>query len=117
MLIAQGTDIPNIDCVLLARPTRSRNLLVQMIGRGMRIGTTKTDCHVIDTTASLANGVVSVPTLFGLDPSETISEATVLQLVQKSSSYSLEATKCSPLSLNSGDWPGSYSPSVTYIGK
>lgn len=27
-ILTEGTDIPNIDCVLLARPTRSKNLLV-----------------------------------------------------------------------------------------
>ena len=30
-IYTEGTDIPNIDCVLLARPTRSRNLLVCLL--------------------------------------------------------------------------------------
>lgn len=29
-VFTEGTDIPNIDCVLLTRPTRSKNLLVQV---------------------------------------------------------------------------------------
>lgn len=74
-VFTEGTDIPNIDCVLLARPTKSRNLLVQMIGRGMRLYPGKTDCHVIDMVASLETGIVTVPTLFGLDPSEILKEA------------------------------------------
>lgn len=74
-VFTEGTDMPNIDCVLLARPTKSRNLLVQMIGRGMRLYPGKTDCHVIDMVASLETGIVTVPTLFGLDPSETVKEA------------------------------------------
>jgi len=69
----EGTDIPNIDCVLLARPTKSRNLLIQMIGRGMRLFPGKENCHIIDMVASLQTGIVTVPTLFGLDPSETIT--------------------------------------------
>ncbi len=36
-VFTEGTDIPNIDCVLLTSASRSRNLLVQMIGRGMRL--------------------------------------------------------------------------------
>ncbi|KAI9731148.1 MAG: hypothetical protein M1834_005341 [Cirrosporium novae-zelandiae] len=76
-VFTEGTDIPNIDCVLLARPTKSRNLLVQMIGRGMRLHPTKDNCHVIDFVTSLQVGVVSAPSLFGLDPSELIDEATV----------------------------------------
>jgi len=72
-VFTEGTDIPNIDCVLLARPTKSRNLLVQMIGRGMRLHPGKEDCHIIDMVASLRTGIVTTPTLFGLDPSETIT--------------------------------------------
>lgn len=30
-LLTEGTDIPNIDCVVIARPTRSRNVFVQMV--------------------------------------------------------------------------------------
>ncbi|KAI9769790.1 MAG: hypothetical protein M1840_003784 [Geoglossum simile] len=69
-VFTEGTDIPNIDCVLLARPTRSRNLLVQMIGRGMRLHPGKENCHIIDMVASLEAGVVTIPTLLGLDPIE-----------------------------------------------
>lgn len=71
-VFTEGTDIPNIDCVLLARPTRSRNLLVQMIGRGLRLHAGKEDCHVIDMVASLEVGIVTTPTLFGLDPAELV---------------------------------------------
>jgi len=63
--------------VLLARPTRSRNLLVQMIGRGMRLHPGKTNCHIIDMVASFGIGLVTTPTLFGLDPSEIVKDATV----------------------------------------
>lgn len=81
-VFTEGTDIPNIDCVLLARPTRSRNLLVQMIGRGMRLHPGKANCHVIDMVASLEAGVVSTPTLFGLDPGELVKEANVDDMKQ-----------------------------------
>jgi ATP-dependent helicase IRC3 len=74
-VFTEGTDIPNIDCVLLARPTKSRNLLVQMIGRGMRLHKGKENCHIIDMVAALSTGVVSTPTLFGLDPSEIVENA------------------------------------------
>ncbi|KAI9736088.1 MAG: hypothetical protein M1818_006264 [Claussenomyces sp. TS43310] len=76
-VFTEGTDVPNIDCVLLARPTKSRNLLVQMIGRGMRLHPGKRNCHIIDMVASLETGIVTTPTLFGLDPSELVREATV----------------------------------------
>jgi ATP-dependent helicase IRC3 len=74
-VFTEGTDIPNIDCIVLARPTRSRNLLIQMIGRGMRLHTGKTNCHIIDMVAGLETGIVTTPTLFGLDPDEIVDEA------------------------------------------
>jgi ATP-dependent helicase IRC3 len=74
-IFTEGTDIPNIDCVLLARPTKSRNLLVQMIGRGLRKHAGKKNCHVIDMVASLETGIVTTPTLFGLDSQELVKDA------------------------------------------
>ena len=76
-VFTEGTDIPNVDCVLLARPTRSRNLLIQMIGRGMRLHEQKQNCHVIDMVASLDTGIITVPTLFGLDPDRMVEDASI----------------------------------------
>jgi ATP-dependent helicase IRC3 len=73
-VFTEGTDIPNIDCILLGRPTQSRNLLVQMIGRGMRLHPGKENCHIIDMVSSLETGIVTTPTLFGLDPTELVNE-------------------------------------------
>ena len=49
-VMTTGTDIPNIDTVVLLRPTNSPGLLVQMIGRGFRLSpkTGKTECLVLD---------------------------------------------------------------------
>ncbi|KAI6244996.1 putative mitochondrial ATP-dependent helicase irc3 [Erysiphe necator] len=74
-VFTEGTDIPNIDSVLLARPTRSRNLMVQMIGRGMRLSPGKQNCHIIDMVANFERGIVTTPTLFGLDPHVLVEEA------------------------------------------
>lgn len=82
-VFTEGTDIPNIDCIILARPTKSRNLLVQMIGRGMRLSPGKTNCHVIDMVASLEGGIVTTPSLFGLDPSELVEEAGVNSIKER----------------------------------
>ncbi|RPB05310.1 P-loop containing nucleoside triphosphate hydrolase protein [Choiromyces venosus 120613-1] len=78
----KGTDIPNIDCVILARPTRSKNLITQMIGRGLRKSenTGKTDCHIIDMVTNLSHGIVTTPTLFGLDPDMLVNEMTLVQM-------------------------------------
>ncbi|KAL4803190.1 P-loop containing nucleoside triphosphate hydrolase protein [Aspergillus unguis] len=84
-LFTEGTDIPNVDCVLLARPTRSRNLLIQMIGRGLRLYPGKKDCHIIDMVATLDTGVISTPTLFGLHPDEVVEKATAEDMRERKS--------------------------------
>lgn len=75
-ILTEGTDIPGIDCILMARPTRSSVLFQQMFGRGMRLSPTKKDCIVIDFVDNFAKsgkeGLVTFPTLMGLDPSELV---------------------------------------------
>ncbi|KAL9130528.1 MAG: hypothetical protein Q9217_001296 [Psora testacea] len=92
-VFTEGTDIPNIDCILLARPTKSRNLLVQMIGRGMRLHQQKANCHVIDMVASLEAGIITTPTLFGLDPEVLVKEATVEDMKSQEERKDLEALR------------------------
>ncbi|KAJ5183124.1 ATP-dependent helicase IRC3 [Penicillium capsulatum] len=92
-LFTEGTDIPNIDCVLLARPTRSRNLLIQMIGRGLRLFPGKKDCHIIDMVATLATGVLSTPTLFGLHPDEVLDKSGMKEISEaREESHQTEPT-------------------------
>lgn len=66
-ILTEGTDIPIIDSILLCRPTKSRNLLIQMIGRGLRLFNDKEYCHIIDFINSKNVGIVSVPNLIGIN--------------------------------------------------
>ncbi|WP_312117214.1 DEAD/DEAH box helicase [Brevibacillus reuszeri] len=45
---SEGFECPEVSCVLMVRPTQSRSLYVQPVGRGMRLYPGKTDCLVID---------------------------------------------------------------------
>lgn len=47
-VLTEGWDAPSTDVILLARPTQSQGLAIQMIGRGLRTAPNKTDCLVID---------------------------------------------------------------------
>lgn len=67
-ILTEGTDIPNIDCLLLVRPTKSRSLLVQMIGRGLRLHKSKEICTLIDFVGGLEHGVQTSSELLGLSP-------------------------------------------------
>ncbi|KIM30906.1 hypothetical protein M408DRAFT_65909 [Serendipita vermifera MAFF 305830] len=75
-VLLEGADFPNIDCVMVARPTCSRNLFAQMIGRGMRLSpeTGKQNCHIIDFVDSRRDmeDVFSTSSLFQLHPHDGI---------------------------------------------
>lgn len=47
-LASYGFDLPVLSCVVLARPTKSLMLYLQMLGRGLRIAESKSDCLVLD---------------------------------------------------------------------
>jgi DNA repair protein RadD len=47
-LLSYGIDIPSVECICLARPTRSLVMMLQMVGRGMRPAPSKANCIVID---------------------------------------------------------------------
>ena len=48
MLWVEGFDEPSVDCIVVLRPTRSRSLYTQMIGRGLRLAPNKEDCLILD---------------------------------------------------------------------
>ena len=47
-LLTEGFDEPRINCILMARPTKSKLLYAQMVGRGTRLHPDKTDLMVVD---------------------------------------------------------------------
>ncbi len=47
-ICAVGFNVPDVDCVALLRPTMSKRLYYQQVGRGMRIHPSKSDCLVLD---------------------------------------------------------------------
>lgn len=48
MLLTEGYDCPAVDCVVVLRPTRSRALYSQMVGRGTRVAPGKRDLLLLD---------------------------------------------------------------------
>jgi superfamily II DNA or RNA helicase len=49
----EGFDLPDIGCIVLARPTKSLGLYRQMIGRGLRPAPGKTDVLVLDHSGAV----------------------------------------------------------------
>ena len=48
MLLTEGWDCPSVDCVMVLRPTKSRPLYTQMVGRGTRLADGKDHLLLLD---------------------------------------------------------------------
>lgn len=48
MLLTEGFDQPDVDCIVCLRPTKSRALYSQIIGRGTRVAPGKDHCLILD---------------------------------------------------------------------
>jgi superfamily II DNA or RNA helicase len=51
-ILTEGYDQPDVDAVVIARPTRSQALYTQMVGRALRLHPSKTDALVLDLTGA-----------------------------------------------------------------
>ncbi len=52
-VLTVGFDFPELDTIIIARPTMSLALYMQMIGRGIRIHKDKQDCAVVDMCGNI----------------------------------------------------------------
>ena len=53
-VFTEGFNAKQVDCVVLLRPTLSKGLYVQMVGRGFRLHPDKVDCLVLDYAGCIA---------------------------------------------------------------
>lgn len=47
-VLTEGWDVPDTDIIMMARPTKSKGLYIQCVGRGLRIAPNKKDCLLVD---------------------------------------------------------------------
>lgn len=68
-ILTEGFDEPSLGCVAMARPTKSKGLYIQCVGRGLRLYPGKANClvldftdggHNLDSTISLSSAIPEV---------------------------------------------------------
>lgn len=70
MVFTEGTDIPRVETVIVARPTQSESLYTQMVGRGLRLYPGKEKLTLIDCVGVTGRAsLCTAPTLIGVDSS------------------------------------------------
>lgn len=68
LVFTEGTDIPLIETVIIARPTKNASLYTQMVGRGLRLYENKDKLLLIDCVGASSLDLCTAPTLMGLNP-------------------------------------------------
>ena len=80
-LLTEGFDEPRINCVILARPTKSKLLYAQMVGRGTRLHPEKTDLMVVDVVDnSRTHTLPGLYSLFNLPSNMNLRGANALDV-------------------------------------
>lgn len=68
MVFTEGTDIPRVETVIVARPTQSEALYAQMVGRGLRLYPSKERLMLIDCVGVTGKAsLCTAASLLGLD--------------------------------------------------
>jgi superfamily II DNA/RNA helicase len=81
-LLTEGFDAPHTSCIAMCRPTKSRPLYAQIVGRGTRLAPGKTDCLVLDFKGNAdQHKLVSVVDLLGRELSVEAKQRVELALV------------------------------------
>ena len=104
-VLVEGYDDPGISCIVLARPTMSQPLFVQMVGRGTRLEEgvhnrtdairsnrelKKPDCIIIDVTDNTTkHRLMTLPVAFDLDPDTRIEGKSFCSILKAASEVSL----------------------------
>jgi superfamily II DNA or RNA helicase len=70
-VLNEGVDIPFVECLLFLRPTESKRIFFQQLGRGLRRNTGKDRVIVLDFIGNFHNAYRIVEYL-GLQPEETV---------------------------------------------
>ena len=68
-LFNEGIDVPDADTVMMLRPTDSKVLYLQQIGRGLRTAPGKDRLHILDFIGNHHSFLNKPQALLGLDPS------------------------------------------------
>lgn len=94
-VLTKGFDAPECSCVVLARPTKSLMLHIQMIGRGLRLAEGKDDCLIMDHAGNVLRNGLPTDEL----PSELDDGTLKHNLDRKKKEKTLKESACSSCGL------------------
>lgn len=93
MVLTEGWNSPPVSCIILARPTKSLGLYVQMAGRGLRPHEGKSDCIILDHAGAVyEHSSIDQEIEWSLEPGEKVQDR---QARKKKKSAPIVCEKCS----------------------
>jgi hypothetical protein len=110
-LVTEGFDVPEVACIVVVRPTLSRALHEQMLGRGLRVAPGKTECLVLDHAGNtIRHGVPTDERRYSLErgielpsfaPAPASRSSAIRREIVEDASVTLQEAAC--LALRSGE--------------
>jgi superfamily II DNA or RNA helicase len=83
-VLTEGYDDPGIQCIILAKPTKSALLYTQMVGRGTRLDDGKEDCLILDVVdVTSKHSLITIPSLLGLPANLDLKGKSVIAAKQE----------------------------------
>ena len=82
-VLTEGFDEPLISCIIMARPTQSRSLYVQSIGRGLRLAPAKQNCIILDLTDNCLKHRLEPQNLKKIIGKDIKDEETLLEAIER----------------------------------
>lgn len=100
MLFTEGTDLPLVSCLVIARPTLNPGLYVQMVGRALRPDIGKDDALVLDVVGVAQRHRLAAPVdLFGTESADSLEDGDDEQEIDERESDEEPAEQVGALSL------------------
>jgi superfamily II DNA or RNA helicase len=101
-----GLDIPNLECAVLARPTRNITLYLQIVGRVLRPAPGKTEALIIDHSGAVEeHGFADDDIPWSLDDKESVKERKERQQKEKAEPKEITCPKCKTVFKGRRDCP------------
>jgi DNA repair protein RadD len=98
MVLTEGFDLPDIVCIILARPTKKMGLFRQMIGRGLRPADGKNDVIILDHSGAVfRHGLPEDRVEWTLDPDLQAKSPEHTKRQSRHESKLIECSQCSAL--------------------
>jgi len=94
-ILCVGVDIPAVSCVVMARPTKSYSLYLQVAGRGTRIHPGKKDFIILDHGGNvLRHGLITEDREGSLDPIPKSKKSSEPDLTNCAHCYAVISARC-----------------------